>query len=138
MDVETSRVLYELTQKYHDLTNISFKRALREGGLTILIIEHDRASPPIKRKSELVREIGRRLKTRIIMIKENMGDIRELAREIFSPAQIRGVNVLFKKEGEEYHIKITREDLMLLPASIDVLQTLLAKVTDKKIKLVFE
>lgn len=135
--MEVSRTLYELAQKYRSLENITFKRALRESGLTVLIVALE-IDHTLEQRDSLEMEISRRLKTKIKMVKDNT-DIRELAREIFVPAQIRGVNVLFKKEGgEEYHIKITREDLMLLPASIDVLQALLTKVTDKKIKLVFE
>ncbi len=137
LDVEASRILYKLAQKHHGLGEISFKRALREGGLTILAIVQDKVSPTIEQEGRLAQEVSKHLKTKIRVVKEN-ANVRELAREILMPARVKGINVLFKRRGEEYRVRITRADLMLLPASIDVLQALLTKITNKKIKLVFE
>jgi transcription antitermination factor NusA-like protein len=137
LDVEASRVLYGLAQEHHSLGKISFKRALREGGLTILVIEQDEISPAIGQEGRLAQEISKHLKTKIRVVKENT-NVRELAHEILIPARVKGINVLFKRDGEEHRVRVTRADLMLLPASIAVLQVLLTKITDKKIKLVFE
>ncbi|MEA1904512.1 MAG: hypothetical protein U9M97_01340 [Candidatus Hadarchaeota archaeon] len=137
LDVEASRVLYGLTQKHHGLGEISFKHALKEGGLTVLVMGQGEISPAIGREGRLAQEISKHLKTKIRVVEEN-ANVRELAREILMPARVKGINVLFKRDGEEHRVRVTRADLMLLPASIDVLQILLTKITDKKIKLVFE
>lgn len=138
LDVEISRALYELAQEHRKLDKIGLRRALREGGLTVLVVRRGGQSLIAEREGELARILERQLKTKI-RVTETDADVHETAQNILAPVKVQGVNVLFKKGGEEEHrVRIGRSDLMLLPASVDALQALLTKITDKNIKLVLE
>jgi transcription antitermination factor NusA-like protein len=138
LDVEISRALYELVQQHRGLDEIDFRRALREGGLTTLVVERGGQSLLTGREEKLAQKLEKQLGMKIRVI-ETGTDIHEIARNILAPVKVLGVNVLFRKSGEdEHHVRIGRSDLMLLPAGVDVLQALLTKITDKNIKLVSE
>jgi len=138
LDVEISRALYKLSQKHRGLDEIDFRRALREGGLTALVVERGGQSLLMGREEKLARKLEKRLGMKIRVIEIDAG-VHETARSVLAPAKVLGVNVLFRRDGEDEHrVRIGRSDLMLLPASVDALQTLLTKMTDKNIKLVSE
>jgi len=136
LDVEVSRALYELAREYRELEGIELERALRERGLTALVV---RGSTRIAdEKDEIIRKLGERLNTRV-RLAESGEEIRKLAQDILAPARVNGVNILFKKGGgEEYRVRVKRTDLMLLPSGIDTLQKIMGEVTSKDIKFVFE
>jgi len=138
LDVEISRVLYELAQKHLGLDEIDFRRALREGGLTTLVVGCGGQSLLMGRGEKLTQKLEKQLGMKIRVIETGAG-IHEITQSVLAPAKVLGVNVLFRRDGEdEHHVRIGRSDLMLLPASVDALQALLTKMTDKNIKLVSE
>lgn len=138
LDIKISRVLFELAQKYRGLNAINFKRAIDAMGLTVLVVGRGEISSIIGRGGKLIRELAEHLQMKIRVIEEG-ADIRKQAQDILTPVRVIGVNILYTGgRREEYRVRIPRAHVMRLPASIDAIQSIFAKLTDKNIKLVFE
>lgn len=137
LDVKISRILFELAQKYRGLDKINFKRAIEAKGLIVLLVRRGEISVIVGKGGKTIRKLTESIHTKVRVAEEG-ADIRKQAQDIFTPAKIHGVNILYSGGGEEYRIRIPRAHLKLLPASIDALQALFAKLTDKNIKIVFE
>jgi len=138
LDIKISRVLFELAQKYRGLNAINFKRAIDAMGLTVLVVGRGEISNIIGREGKLIRELAKHLQMKIRVIEEG-ADIRKQAQDILTPVRVIGVNILYAGgRCEEYRVRIPRAHVRRLPASIDAIQMIFAKLTDKNIKLVFE
>lgn len=138
LDVKVSRVLFGLAQKYRGMNAINFKRAIDAVGLTALVVGRGEISSIIGKGGKLIRELTEHLQTKIRIVEEG-ADIRKQAQDILTPARVLGVNILYSGgKREEYRVRIPRTHVRRLPASIDAIQSIFAKLTDKNIKLVFE
>lgn len=138
LDIKISRILFELAQKYRSLSAINFKRAIDAVGLIVLVVGRGEISSIIGKEGKLIRELTKRLQTKIRVVEEG-ADIRKQAQDILTPVQVIGVNILYSGgKREEYRVRIPRAHVRRLPASIDAIQSIFAKLTDKNIKLVFE
>lgn len=137
LDIKISRILFELAQKYRGLDKINFKRAIEANGLIALLVGRGEISVVVGKGGKIIRKLTESLHTKVRAIEEG-ADIRKQAQDILTPAKVQGVNILYSGGGEEYRVRIPRAHLKLLPAGIDALHALFAKLTDKNIKLVFE
>jgi len=137
LDVRISRVLFELAQKYRGLDRINFKRAIEVKELIILLVGRGEISTVVGRGGRVILGLTEALRAKLRVIEEG-ADIHKQVQDILTPAKVRGINILYSGGGEEYRIRVPRAHLKLLPASIDALQALFGKLTDKNIKLVFE
>ncbi len=135
--MDASRVLYEFSQKNRGLNAISFKRAVGAGDLVVLLVGRGEVKLVVGRGGKMIRELSERLQKKVRATEEG-ADLRKLAQDILTPAQVRGVNVLYSGGKEMYRVRVPRNDSKRLPASVETIQDLLATLTNKSIKLVFE
>ena len=135
--MDASRVLYEFSQKNRGLNAISFKRAVGAGDLVVLLVGRGEVKSVVGRGGKMIRELGERLQKKI-RATEDGADLRKLAQDILTPAHVGGVNVLYSGGEEMYRVRVSRNDSKRLPASVETIQNLLTKLTNKSIKLVFE
>jgi len=135
--VDASRVLYEFSQKNRGLNAISFKRAVEAGDLVVLLVGQGEVKSVVGRGGKTIRELGEHLQKNV-RATEDGADLRKLAQDILTPAQVRGVNVLYSGGEEMYRVRVPLNDSKRLPASVETIQNLLTTLTNKSIKLVFE
>lgn len=133
LDVKIARLIYRLLGN----ANIEFRRAVEEGDLIVIIVGEGDVAPVIgkggKNVKILMRELGKRV--RII---EDTKDVKKLAMDLFVPARIFGVNIVFRPGGYQYYkILVPRDDQQKLPARAEVLESLITKITGKESKIVF-
>ena len=135
--MDASRVLYEFSQKNRGLNAISFKRAVGAGDLVVLLVGQGEVKSVVGRGGKMIRELSERLQKKVRTTEEG-ADLRKLAQDILTPAQVMGVNVLYSGGEEMYRVRVPHNDLKRLPASVETIQNLLTTLTNKSIKLVFE
>ena len=137
LDVKISRTLFELAQKHRGLEKINFKRAIDAGDLIVLVVGHGEIRFVVGRGGKVVRELERRFRAKTRVVEEGT-ETRKLAQDLLTSAKVLGVNVLYAGGKEEYRVRVPHPHLKRLPASIDKIQIVLAKLTNKNIKLAFE
>jgi transcription antitermination factor NusA-like protein len=129
--------LYEFSQKNRGLNAISFKRAVEAGDLVVLLVGQGEVKSVVGHGGKTIRELGEHLQKKV-RATEDGADLRKLAQDILTPAQVRGVNVLYSGGEEMYRVRVPLNDSKRLPASVETIQNLLTTLTNKSIKLVFE
>jgi transcription antitermination factor NusA-like protein len=137
LDVDASRVLYEFSRRNPGLNAISLKRAVGAGDLVVLLVGQGEVKSVIGRGGKTIREISERLHKKV-RATEDGADLRKLAQDVLTPARVKGVNVLYSGGKEIYRVRVPRNDLKRLPASVETIQNLLTALTNKSINLLFE
>ena len=137
LDVKISRILFELAQKYHGLDKINFKRAIEAKGLIVLLVGRGEISVVVGKGGKVIRNLTEILRSKVRVIEEG-AEIHKQVQDIITPAKVHGINILYSSRGEEHRVRISRASLKILPANIDAIQALFAKLTDKNVELVFE
>lgn len=137
LDITISRTLFEIAQKHRGLEKINFKHAVSTSGLTGLVVGRGEIRFAVGRGGKVVRELENKLRAKIRVIEEGT-QIRKLAQDILTPAKVLGVNVLYSGGKEEHRVRVPRAHSKRLPANVKGIQTLLTKLTNKNITVVFE
>jgi len=137
LDVEVSRILYELAQKNRALNTVNFKRGVGEGDLVVLIVGKGEVKSIVGRGGRTIKELSGRLGKKVRVAEEG-AELRKLAQDILTPAHVRGVNILYSGNNEVYRVRVPHRDTRRLPAGADAVQSLLTKIANKEVKLVFE
>lgn len=137
LDVKISRTLFELAQKHRGLEKINFKHAIDAGNLIALVVRRGEIRFAVGRGGKVVRALERRFQAKIRIVEEGT-ETRKLAQDLLTPAKLLGVNVLYAGGKKEYRVRVPHSHLKRLPASINGIQIVLAKLTNKNIKLAFE
>lgn len=136
-DIEVSRILFKLAHKHPGLDKVNFKRTIESGKFTVLVVGPGEIKLIVGRGGNIIKQLQRQLGTKIRVIEEGASP-RKLAQDILTPAKVLGINILYTQGQEEYRIRVPSAHLRKLPASIDALQDLLAKLTNRNMKIVFE
>lgn len=137
LDVKISRTLFELAQKHRGLEKINFKHAIDAGNLIAIVVRRGEIRFAVGRGGKVVRALERRFRAKIRIVEEGT-ETRKFAQDILTPAKLLGVNVLYAGGKKEYRVRVPHSHLKRLPASINGIQIVLAKLTNKNIKLAFE
>ena len=135
--MEVARALHELSQTHTGLDTVNFKRAAESGDLIAVVVGAGDVKSVIGRGGRTVKELNERLKKKVQVTDEGTG-MRKMSQDILAPARVLGVNILYSGNRETYRVRVPRHDERRLPASVDTVQALLEKITDKNIKIVFE
>ena len=135
--MDVARTLYELSQTHAGLDTVNFKRAVGDGDLIVVLVGLGDVKSVIGRGGRTVKELNERLKKKVQVTDDGTG-LRKMAQDVLAPARVLGVNILYSGNRETYRIRVPRRDERRLPASIDTVQGLMEKLTNKNIKLVFE
>lgn len=137
LELKISQVLFELAKKHRGLERVSFKRAVDGGSLVGLIVGHGQIPFVVGRGGRIAQELERHLKTKVRVIEEWV-TARKLVQDVLAPADVLGVNILYTKAGDEYHVRVPRTHLRRLPGKVNDLQNLLEKITHKRTVITFE
>jgi len=105
--------------------------------LVVLLVGQGEVKSVVGRGGKTVRELSERLQKKVRATEEG-ADLRKTAQDILMPANVRGVNVLYSGNQEIHRVRVPSTDAKRLPASVETIQNLLTKLTNKSVKLVFE
>ncbi|WP_461865776.1 KH domain-containing protein [Thermococcus sp.] len=138
LDVKISRLLYKLLGD----ADIEFKKAVEAGDLVVIVVGEGDVPLTIgkggKNIKTLMRELGKRI--RVIESREIKGtnDVKKLTTDLLYPAGVFGVNIVYKPGGENYYkVLVLSRDKNKLPEKAEVLESILAQIVGKDIKISF-
>ncbi|MDI3474993.1 MAG: hypothetical protein PWQ79_227 [Thermococcaceae archaeon] len=138
LDVKVSRLLYKLLGD----VDIEFKKAVEAGDLVVIMVGEGDVPVVIgkggKNIKALIRELGKRVRVIEGMKAENPNELKKLASDLFYPAGVFGVNVVYKAGGErDYKILVFGRDKKKLPEKPEVLESILSQITGKEVRISF-
>lgn len=138
LDVKVARLLYKLLSD----VDVEFKKAVEAGDLIVIIV--GKGDVPIvigkggKNIKALVKELGKRVRVIEGMEAETTEDLKKLATDLFYPASVFGVNVVYRPGGEHYYkILVATREKKRLPEKPELLESILVQVLGKEVKISF-
>lgn len=138
LDVKVARLLYKLLGD----ADVEFKKAVEAGDLVVIIV--GKGDVPVvigkggKNIKTLVKELGKRVRVIEGIETETIDDLKKLATDLFYPASVFGVNIVYKPGGEHsYKILVLGRERKRLPEKPEILESVLAQITGKDVKISF-
>lgn len=138
LDVKVSRLLYRLLGD----VDVEFKKAVEAGDLIVIVV--GKGDVPIvigkggKNIKTLVKELGKRVRVIEGIEAKSPEELKKLATDLFYPAGVFGVNVVYKPGGGQYYkILIPRRESKKLPEKPELLESILSQIAGKEVKISF-
>ena len=133
LELKISKILYRLAEG-----KLGFKRAIDMGDVVIIITERDQVGKLIGKGGKIVRTISRAIGKRVRVVGED-SDLRSVAEDVLAPARISGINIVYGKDGKEkFKIRVIKEDARRIPASLDVLNKIIKRLTGEETTIVVD
>ncbi|AJC71116.1 MAG: KH domain-containing protein [Thermococcus sp.] len=138
LDVKVARLLYKLLGD----VDVEFKKAVEAGDLIVIVV--GKGDVPVvigkggKNIKALVKELGKRVRVIEGIGAETTEDIKKLATDLFYPASVFGVNVVYKPGGETYYkILVFGRERKKLPEKPEILESVLSQIIGKEVAISF-
>ncbi len=138
LDVKVARLLYKLLGD----ADIEFRKAVEAGDLIVIIVGKGDVSVVVgkggKNVKTLTRELGKRIKVVEGINEETTEEIKKLATDLFYPASVFGVNIVYRPGGEKYYkVLIAGKDRRSLPEKVEILESVLSQIVGHEVKVSF-
>ncbi|NYZ78064.1 hypothetical protein H0N96_01535 [Candidatus Micrarchaeota archaeon] len=126
-DVTLSRALHARTLAGEFPANSGFEKTITVDSGNLVIVFTDSPAALIGKSGRTVAALSKELGKRMKIIDSN-ADEAEKIRELLLPAQLKGVNTLYKREGKEFKVRVARADAQRLPLEAQTLAGVLKQV----------
>jgi transcription antitermination factor NusA-like protein len=138
LDVVVAMELNKLEQKYTELKDITFYRAVEVGQLVVVLVgEHD-LPIILGQRGRIVKALEKTLNKRIRVI-ETSSSTGKMIEDLLTPAEVAGINTIWLPDGTTVKkVRIRNFDRKKLPASVDTLEGIILQLTREPIRIVFE
>ncbi len=138
LDVKVARLLYRLLGD----VDIEFKKAVEAGDLIVLIVGRGNVPTVIgkggKNIKALVKELGKRVRVIEGFDTWSPGELKKLAADLFYPASIFGINVVYRPGGEKaYKVLVPFRERKKLPEKPELLENVLSQILGREVKIAF-
>jgi len=133
LELEISKILYRLAEG-----KLGFKKAIDMGDVVIIITDRDQVGKLIGKGGKIVRTISRAIGKRVRVVGED-SDLKSVAEDVLAPARISGINIVYGKDGKEkFKIRVIKDDARRIPASLDVLNRIIKRLTGEETTIVVD
>jgi len=138
LDLEIAKQLLELENRFPNLKDAEFRGSVETNNLVIIVVGPGDISHFIGPKGKIVKILSDRLKKKVRVI-EGDSSTKKTIEDILSPVSVLGVNTIWLPDGTlEKKVRIRRSDIRRLPTSVSTLEEVVHKLTDEKVRIVFE
>ncbi|MFX1465715.1 MAG: hypothetical protein ACFFA5_04515 [Promethearchaeota archaeon] len=137
VDISVAMALNKLEQRYNDIKDITFFRAVEVGSLIIVLVGENDLSTILGNRGKIIKELEHNLKKKIRVL-ETSSSTGKMVEDLLAPAEIAGINTIWLPDGTKVKKVRVRGQRGKLPASVDILEDVVQKLTDEPIRIVFE
>ncbi|MCC6017606.1 MAG: transcription elongation factor NusA [archaeon YNP-WB-040] len=137
IDIQISKLFLELENRFPELRNSTFYKAVNADDTIILLVGSGGKIPKTtwnKIALTMKHKLGKNVK-----IVEKTMSIRQLAEQILFPVKVKSVNTIWLPDGScENHVKISKTDTSRLKFSKDVAEKILSRFIKENIRIIEE
>ncbi len=138
LDLEVAKHLLELESRFPNLKDAEFRGAFESNSLIIIVVGPGDISNFIGPKGKIVKVLSDALKRKVRVI-EGSSSTKKTIEDILSPVGVLGVNTIWLPDGSlEKKVRVKGSDSKRLPTSVSNLENIVYKLTNEKIRIVFE
>jgi len=136
-DVKLSRALYSRVLAGELADDSEFEKTITVEQNNLVIVFTKTPAALIGKSGRTVTALSKELGKRMKIIDSNASETEKI-RELLLPAQLKGVNTLYKREGKEYKVRVNRVDAQRLPLDVETLAGVLKQVLGANASIVLE
>lgn len=138
LDLEVAKNLLELESRFPNLKDAEFRGAIETNNLIIIVVGTGEISNFIGPKGKVVKILSDALRKRVRVI-EGTSSTKKTIEDLLSPIGVLGVNTIWLPDGTlEKKVRVKKSDSRRLPTSVSNLEDVVYKITNEKIRIVFE
>ena len=137
VDITVAMELNKLEQKYNELKDVTFFRAVEVGSLIVVLVGESDLPVILGHRGKIIKELEQNLKKKIRVL-ETSSSTGKMVEDLLAPAEIAGINTIWLPDGTKVKKVRVRGQPRKLPASVDTLEDVVQKLTNEPIRIVFE
>jgi transcription antitermination factor NusA-like protein len=137
VDITVAIELNKLEQRYNELKDITFFRAVEVGSLIVVLVGESDLPVILAHRGKIIKELEKNLRKKIRVL-ETSSSTGKMVEDLLAPAEIAGINTIWLPDGTKVKKVRVRGQHGKLPASVDTLEDVVQKLTDEPIRIVFE
>lgn len=135
-EINVLRFINSLSSKTHSLKDIKVVKVMDRGILLIITGRGD-AARLVGKGGAIVKQIAKKFK-RSIRILEEASNLKEFIEELVTPANINGINTLYRDNEEIFKVRVPEMQRNHLLLSQEDLSNIVSRFYDRKVEIVFE
>ena len=135
--VELSRFLKDLTDEIPTLEDVEIKKVDRATDAIVVITAKGDGPRVVGKNGEVVKKLAEKF-DRSIRVVEDSGNIEEVIRNLLEPVEVQSINTVYKPEGTEKKVVVSKSDERRVPISTDEFREIVKDLTGKDYGLSFE
>lgn len=128
--VEVLRFLYELSDSISNLEDVEIEQIITDPNVILILTAEGDAPKVVGNRGRVVKKIAEKFERPVRIIEDTTP--REIAEGILSPVEVKGVNTVYKKEGEAKKVVIDEDDLRRVPFSQERFKELTKELAGKE------
>jgi transcription antitermination factor NusA-like protein len=135
-EIDVLRFINYLSNKTHSLRDIKVLKVMDRGVMLIITGRGD-AARLVGKGGAVVKQIAKKFK-KSIRILEEASNLKEFIEELVTPANINGINTLYRDNEEIYKVRVPEMQKNHLLLSQEDFSSIVSRFYDTKVEIVFE
>lgn len=137
-DIDIANFLMELEGRFSALKNANFYKSIEIGSVLIMLVGKGEISSFIGPRGKLIKLLQEKFAKNIRII-EKVTDLKKTIEDLIVPAELLGMNKIYLPTGEvESKARLKLGDENRLPADPNVLEEVIYRLTNERIRIAFE
>ncbi|MDY6774142.1 MAG: hypothetical protein SVS85_02980 [Candidatus Nanohaloarchaea archaeon] len=137
VDVDLSRLLYDLSDKIGTLEDVTIKDTIQTSNAIVILTEEGDGPKVVGRDGRVVKKIAERF-DKSIRVVEDTGDLEKVVDKLLSPVDYEGIRTVYRPDGEERKVTVDEDYEPRVPFTKEEFRDLVERLTGEKIVLSYE
>ncbi|NVM52800.1 MAG: hypothetical protein HWN66_03785 [Candidatus Helarchaeota archaeon] len=138
LDIDLANYLTELEARFSSLKNANFYKSIDVGSVLIVLVGTGEISSFIGPRGKVIKLLQEKFGKNIRII-EKITDLKKIIEDLIVPAELLGMNKIYLPTGEiESKARLKWGDENRLPANPEVLEEVIYRLTNERIRIAFE
>ncbi|MFX1296999.1 MAG: hypothetical protein ACFFD2_19375 [Promethearchaeota archaeon] len=138
LDIDLSNYLMKLEGKFSALKDAHFYNTIEFESVLIILVGKGEIASFIGSRGKLIKTLQEKFRKNIRII-EKITDLKKTIEDLIVPADLLGMNKIYLPTGEvESKARLKLGDENRLPANPEVIEELIYRITNERIRIAFE
>ena len=135
LDVEISRILYDLDSRYRIGDTVEFVRAYDLGSFVLVLVRGE-IGRLIGKNGKVLRAFRQAVGKPVRIVEVDV-ELKKTVQDLFGNVRVVGINKLFKPEGVVYRIVVPRKEIRYLSFPYPDVKRALEVILDRPFEIAF-
>ena len=134
--LDVIRFLHSLSQDLPLLEDVELKNVLTTSNAVIILTGKGDAAKVVGKKGSIVKQIAAKTEKSVRVLEES-NSVEEVVRNLLAPVQIQSINTIYKPEGTEKRIVVSKDQRKRIPLTRNGFSTIVKILTGESVNLTF-